>query len=122
MNRPWAHGCAKQSTVLEILSAVNQLSRSMAQLSVQMGKLMTQDATVLAAVQAMEADLTQAATVLTNIQAAVAALQAEVAAGGSISDATMTELNNAKAQADSFLGTISADADADNPTPPASGA
>lgn len=80
---------------------------------------MTQDATVLAAVQAMEADLTQAATVLTNIQAAVATLQQEVAAGQPISDTTMAELNNAKAQADAFLASEQAAADADNPTPPA---
>jgi predicted nucleic acid-binding Zn-ribbon protein len=94
---------------------------SVQQLETKIGKLMTQDATILAAVQAMEADLTQAATVLTSLQATVAALQAEVAAGGtsSISDATMTELANAKAQADAFLAAETAAVPTTGTTPPA---
>jgi uncharacterized protein YoxC len=119
---PWPDFCrsgehAKQSTLLEVQQSVQELQVSVSKLATQMEKIMTQDATVLAAVQAIEADLTQAATVLTNIQAAVAALQAEVAAGGTnaISDATMQELANAQSQADAFLAAETADAASDTP-------
>jgi seryl-tRNA synthetase len=108
---------AVQSTLSATQKTVNSLSNSMNTVIALMEQLMTQDATVLAAVTAIEADLTQAATVLTGIQADVNQLLAEVAAGGTpaISQTTLDALAASKAQADAFLATETADAAADVP-------
>jgi hypothetical protein len=132
MTRPWPGfgqrpDCkckyAKQSTVLEILQEVRSLHSRLNHLSAQMGTLMTQDASILAVAQGIEANDQNLAAALVTIQTAVATLLQEVAAGGTtaISDSTMAALTAAKTDFDAALATAEQNASDDTTatTPPA---
>jgi hypothetical protein len=73
-----------------------ELLLQMQQLKLQLGKVMSEDAAIEAQVAILTSDATALAT-------AFAALQAEVAGGGSPTDQAMTDLTNAVA---AITGTI----------------
>jgi hypothetical protein len=118
-------GCdtARQSTLLEVVRAVEELQISVHRLERQMGILMSQDASILAVAQGIEANDQNLATALVTIQTAVATLLQEVAAGGTtaISDSTMAALTQAKTDFDAALATAEQNASDDTTaaTPPA---
>ena len=84
---------------------------------------MSQDASILAVAQGIEANDQNLAAALVTIQTAVAALLAEVAAGGTpaISQTTMDALTAAKTDFDAALATAEQNAsdDTTSATPPA---
>lgn len=84
---------------------------------------MSQDASILAVAQGIEANDQNLATALVTIQTAVATLLQEVAAGGTtaISDSTMAALTQAKTDFDAALATAEQNASDDTTaaTPPA---
>jgi hypothetical protein len=125
---PWPGFChsgehAKQSTLLEVQQSVEALQVSVSEIATKIGKIMSQDASILAVAQGIEANDQNLAAALVTIQTAVAALLAEVAAGGTtaISDSTMAALTQAKTDFDAALATAEQNASDDTTaaTPPA---
>lgn len=101
---------ARQSTLTQILSSLQDLSR-------KVDILMTEDATVSAEVTQIAADEAATLTAIRSLQALVAALQAEVAAGN-LSQATLDALAQAQAASDALRTEAEADVAADSPPAP----
>lgn len=98
---------ARQSTLTQVLAAVQDLSR-------KADIIMSQDAAAAAAAARIETDEVAVLAVLGSMQSLITALQAEVAAGH-LSQATMDALARAQADMDTLSVQAQADAAADAP-------
>lgn len=100
---------ARQSTLTQVLAAVQDLSR-------KVDILMTEDATVAATAARIEANVSATATAVNSMQALIESLKTEVAAGH-LSPATMTALSQADSDLSALRSGAEADAAADSPPP-----
>jgi hypothetical protein len=124
---PWPGFChsgehAKQSTLLEVQQSVEALQVSVSEIATKIGKIMSQDASILAVAQGIEANDQNLAAALVTIQTAVNTLLQDVAAGtATISQTTLDALNQAKTDFDAALATAEQNASDDTTaaTPPA---
>ncbi len=107
-----AFDIASQETLLAVQQAL-------ADLILKVEALMTEDQTVAAAAARLEADATTENATLTALQGLITALQAQVAAGQPVSDATNAALAAAVAHVDTVTATGTADVTADTPPAPA---
>ena len=100
---------ARQSTLTQILTAVQDLSR-------RMDILMSEDATVAATAARLETAATAEAAAISALQGLVVALQNEPAP---LSQATLDALDAAEKHVTAATAAGTADVEADSPPPPA---